>query len=783
MFKQKKKGFFVFALVPLLFVIGGGAAGVSSLDSKGGRFFNSGKEILTSLGDLGKAIKARDFTAIEGFYSPQFRGARLGFNTLQLVAEKDGIHQLLFTAGGSLPDRAAAVAEWRAYLESFDSIDEVSLHIHRLEKWNSRDDLAAVVRFELIGRPRGAAYSGIDRAYFEMSFTPGERGLLMTSSSLISGDRSIGDKPHFTDVSAQAGVDFKNQYYPQFLNQKLRFAMIRYGPAGITAADYDNDGLYDLFIPDGVESRLYRNLGNGKFEDVTAKAGLGGLDGVSVALFADYDNDGYKDLFVSRTFRRNQLFHNNGDGTFTDVTTKSGIGEDCCTTVASWADYDNDGYLDLYVGRYLDPRKDIPTTFYARNGEPNQLYHNNGDGTFTNVTKKAGVGDTGLCLGTVFGDYNDDGYPDLYVVNDFGRKTLYRNNRNGTFTDVTVSSGTLAYGAGMNASMADYDNDGKLDIYVTNIRSEDAWYAEWPTVGRYMINSWRQGVWATDMPLYLQIFRQSGLNFVKVFQQMASGNNLLRNRGDGTFEDTTEKSNANPLGWFWGASFADFDNDGWQDIYAADGWVYNDKGTEIELDFLNGVVTEQKIYKTGLFFDPAHFGHTSWHGWEHNRYLRNRGDGSYEEVGRAAGNDLLLNSRGVAVADFWNRGAMDIAVAASHDKHALLRNEVGLKRHWFEVELQGVKTNRDAVGARVYVKVNGRQQMRELVLGDGYGSQNSLRQHFGLGDAASVDELTVKWPRSGIVQTFHNVAANRIVHITEGRDELVDKHYPEIAPK
>ena len=186
-----------------------------------------------------------------------------------------------------------------------------------------------------------------------------------------------------------------NRYYPAFLNEKMAFGMIRYGPGGITAVDVDNDGFYDLFIPDGVESKLFRNTRDGTFEDVTAKAGLAGLDGVSVGVFADYDNDGFKDLFVSRTFKHNQLFHNNGNGTFTDVTAKSRIGEDCCTTVASWGDYDNDGLLDLYVGRYLDPRTKIPTTFYARNGEPNQLYHNNGDGTFTNVTEKAGVGDIG----------------------------------------------------------------------------------------------------------------------------------------------------------------------------------------------------------------------------------------------------------------------------------------------------------------------------------------------------------------------------------------------------
>jgi hypothetical protein len=556
--------------------------------------------------------------------------------------------------------------------------------------------------------------------------------------------------------------------------------MIRYAAGGISVVDYDNDGFYDLFIPDGVSSRLFRNRKDGAFEDVTEAAGLAGLDGVSVATFADYDNDGFKDLFVSRTFRPNLLFHNNGDGTFTDVTGKSGIGEDCCTTVAGWADYDNDGFLDLYVGRYLDPRKDIPTTFYARNGQPNQLYHNNGDGTFTNVTEQAKVGDRGLCLGVVWGDFDDDGFPDLYVVNDFGRKTLYHNDGDGTFTDVTRKSKTLAYGAGMSASYVDYDNDGRFDYYVTHIRSEHSWYAEAPTVRRYMLKCMTQGTWKTDMPLFFEIFKQSGSNFVKAFQQMASGNTLLRNKGDGTFEDATSKADANPPGWFWGASFADFDNDGWQDLYLANGWVYNDENTEIELEFLNNVVTNQNIYKTGLYFDPKHFGRCSWHGWERNRYLRNNRDGTFLEVGHATGTDLLLNSRGVGVADFWNRGVMDIAVAASADCHALLKNEVGLNRNWLQVELVGTGSNRDAVGARVTLYAEGKRQSREIVLGDGYGSQNSLRQHFGLDHHQVVDKLVVSWPTSGTVQVFEQVPANEIVEVTEGNDRLVTKTYPII---
>jgi hypothetical protein len=754
------------------------------VDRTGQAFFQCGKGLAGSLDLLAGALKSRDMAAVAERYGADFRGAPLGLSRPELAQERDGVRRYRLRAPGGTAGRPAAVAEWQAYLVELDSIEEVGLHVDRLVSWSSAAAVADV-RFEVIGRPRGAAEAGVDRGLLRLRFAASPAGWKIRGAELVEGERVIAERPQFAEVGHAAGIDFANRVYPGFLDRQLAFGMIRYGPGGITAADFDNDGLYDLFIPDGVESRLFRNRGDGTFEDVTAAAGLAGLDGVSVALFADYDNDGWKDLFVSRTFRPNQLFHSNGRGrdgrvTFTDVTARSGIGADCCTTVAAWGDYDNDGRLDLYVGRYLDPRTKIPTTFYARNGEGNRLYRNNGDGTFTDVTAQAGVGDRGLCLGAVWGDYDDDGWPDLYVANDFGRKTLYHNDRDGTFTDVTVQSGALAYGAGMSASFGDYDNDGRLDLYVAQIRSEYSWFAEAPTVGRYMLNSWRQGVWKSDMPLYLEIFRQSGFAFVDVFRQMASGNTLLRNRGDGTFEDVSAKAKANPVGWFWGSAFADFDNDGWQDIYSADGWVYNDKGTEIELDFLNNVVSRQADYKTGVFFDPKNFGRSSWHGWERNRHLRNNGDGTFLEIGRAAGTDLLLNSRGIAVADFWNRGALDIAVAASTDRHALLRNDLPVAdgRHgWLAVELVGTRSNRDAVGARVTVTSGGKRQVREVALGDGYGSQNSLRLYFGLGSLAAVDELTVRWPRSGLVQRFRGVGSGRIVEVTEGRDRLIEKHY------
>ncbi|HWN40840.1 MAG TPA: CRTAC1 family protein [Thermoanaerobaculia bacterium] len=776
---HKPKSLFFSLLAPVL-LIGGTLTTFNHFEKRGREFFETGRGAVETLGTLARALKGGDLETAGRLYSPDFHGSSLGLTQLRRGEVKDGIESLRFAPDGSAVDRAAALAEWRSYLDGFESIEEAGLHVHRVEEWEADGEVTAQVRFEVIGTPRGRLQPGIDRGFFRARFVPsseGPEGLRIVEASPIEGERLISEQPQFTEVGAQAGIAFLNRYYPPFLTEPLRFGMIRHGPGGISAVDLDKDGFQDLFIPDGVESRLFRNRRDGTFEDITAASGLSGLDGMSVGVFADYDNDGWKDLFVSRTFQPNQLFHNEGDGTFKDVTAASGIGADCCTTVASWGDYDNDGDLDLYVGRYLDPRKDIPTTFYARNGEPNQLYRNEGNGRFTNVTEEAGVGETGLCLGSVFGDYDDDGDADLYVVNDFGRKTLYRNDGDGTFSDVTVDTNTLAYGAGMSASFGDYDNDAKLDIYVAHIRSEHGWFAEAPTVWRYMANSWRQGVWRTDMPLYFEIFRQSGFGFVEVFQQMASGNTLLRNRGDGTFDDVTWETHTNPLGWFWGSAFADFDNDGWQDIYSANGWVYSDRDTEIEMEFLNNVVGDQEGYKSGRFFDPKHFGRRSWHGWERNRHLRNEGGKDFREVGRPAGTDLITNSRGIAVADFWNRGVLDIAVAASADRHALLRNELAGRRNWLGVELAGTKSNRDAVGARVTIHTGGTVQTREVVAGDGYAQQSALRLHFGLGDrTAKIDELVVRWPASGIEQRFRNVPVNRIVGITEGGG-LVEKRY------
>ena len=501
-----------------------------------------------------------------------------------------------------------------------------------------------------------------------------------------------------------------------------------------------------------------------------------------MGVFADYDNDGWKDLFVSRTFQPNQLFHNDGPDAsgrvhFTDVTARAGIGADCCTTVASWGDYNNDGYLDLYVGRYLDPRRKIPTTFYARNGEPNQLYRNNRDGTFTNVTEEAGVGDPGLCLGSAWGDYDGDGNADLFVVNDFGRSTLYHNEGNGTFTDVTTKAGALAYGAGMSASFADYDNDGRLDLYTADIRSEHGWFAESPTVWRYMANSWRQGVWSTDMPLYFQIFRQSGTRFVQVFQEMAAGNHLLRNRGDGTFADVSWKAGANPIGWFWGSDFGDFDNDGFLDLYSADGWVYNDKKTEIELSFLNNVVGDQKEYKTGRLFDPRHFGEAllarlgaqpppPQPGGRHLPGDRPRGGHRPADQQPRRRPRRLLEPRRARHRRGGQRRPARPAAQRGGGGAPLAGGRA--RRHEDQPRRRGRPRHPARRRQDADPRGHGRRRLRLAEHAAPALRPGRRRQR--------VDELTVRWPVSKTVQSFRDVPIDRIVQITEGGG-LVEKQY------
>jgi enediyne biosynthesis protein E4 len=534
-------------------------------------------------------------------------------------------------------------------------------------------------------------------------------------------------KVNFVDIADRAGLTAKTEDG----GDKTKRYIIETTGSGAAFFDFDNDGWPDIFLvngnrlegfPKGQEptSHLYRNNHDGTFSDVTQKAGVGLVGWGQGVCAGDYDNDGFVDLFVT-FWGHDVLLHNNGDGTFTDVTRKAGLWHDDVrwSTGCSFVDYDRDGRLDLFIAHYVD--LDLPHTPEPGSaptctwkgmavmcgprglkGTHSELYHNNGDGTFTDVSQASGVAktktDAYYCFTALTGDFDNDGWPDIFVACDSTPNLLFHNNHNGTFTEIAVEAG-VAFNdggreqAGMGADAVDYDGDGWLDIIKTNF-SDDT-----PT--------------------------------------------LYHNNRDGTFSDVTSAAglakNSQFLGW--GTLFLDIDNDGWPDIFMANGHVYP------ELDSkglgLNSTFRERKL----LYWN------------EHN--------GRFRDISLDSGPGITkpFNSHGVAAADCDNDGAVEILVNNSHDRPSLLKN-LGDHGNWILLKLEGTKSNRDAIGARVTVRVGDHQQTQEVRSGGGYISQSDFRLHFGLGKAAQADAIEIRWP-SGPTQRFENVAGNRIVKIRE----------------
>jgi hypothetical protein len=532
-------------------------------------------------------------------------------------------------------------------------------------------------------------------------------------------------KVNFVDIAERAGLTAKTEDG----GDKTKRYILETTGSGAAFFDFDNDGWPDIFLvngsrlegfPKGQEptSHLYRNRHDGTFADVTQKAGVGLVGWGQGVCAGDYDNDGFVDLFVT-FWGHDVLLHNNGDGTFTDVTRKAGLWHDDVrwSTGCSFVDYDRDGRLDLFIAHYVDldlphtPEpgsaatcvwKGMPVMCGPRGlkGTHSELYHNNGDGTFTDVSQASGVAKTDAyyCFTALTGDFDNDGWPDIFVSCDSTPNLLFHNNHNGTFTETAVEAG-VAFNdggreqAGMGADAVDYDGDGWLDIVKTNFSDDTA--------------------------------------------------TLYHNNRDGTFSDVTAAAglakNSQFLGW--GTLFVDIDNDGWPDILMANGHVYpelDNKGLG-----LNSTFRERKL----LYWN------------EHNGRFR---DISLES---GAGITTPFNSHGVAAADFNNDGAVEILVNNSHDQPSLLKN-LGDRGNWILLKLEGTKSNRDAIGARVALRVGDHQQTQEVRSGGGYISQSDFRLHFGLGKATRADSVEIRWP-SGVVQHFENVAGNRVVKIRE----------------
>ena len=534
----------------------------------------------------------------------------------------------------------------------------------------------------------------------------------------------------FEDISEKAGLT----HWTHKMGTKEKKYIIETNGSGVGLIDYDNDGWLDIYVVsgstfdalDGKETpphaALFHNNHDGTFTDVAAKAGVtNDRWGIGVAI-ADYDNDGWPDIFVTN-WGKNRLYHNNHDGTFTDVAEKAAVTLGNWSTGATWGDYDGDGLLDLFVPGYVHFDRNnlpsggengVPDTFCTfrgvavncgprgLKGETDHLFHNNGDGTFTDVSEKAGVADTPgyYGLSSLFVDINNDGKVDLLVGNDSTPNYLYLNKGDGTFEDDSYSSGYALNEAGretatMGIAAGDFENNGMVDIFDTTF-SDD----------------------------YKPLYRNEGdANLTDISYQMGIADISVPFLG-------------------WGDAFLDYDNDGWKDLMMADGHVYPQ-------------------------VDQQPWG-TSWA--ERPMLFHNIGGKKFEAVPAVEGSGLadVISGRGMAVGDLFNDGKLDVVINVMDGHPVLLRNVSPDKNHWLELKLVGgPKSPRDAVGATVYVTANGMRQRGDVLSGGSYASTSDPRPHFGLGQATKVDDIEVHWP-SGKVEHFTVPGVDRIVTITEG---------------
>ncbi|HET8713430.1 MAG TPA: CRTAC1 family protein [Gemmatimonadales bacterium] len=569
----------------------------------------------------------------------------------------------------------------------------------------------------------------------------------------------------FQERAREAGIAFQMHFLPKEQGETFHINLYDHG-AGLAVADFDNDGHEDIYFLNQVgPNALYRNTGNGSFVDVTAKAGVALGDRVCVgASFADYDNDGWADLFVTSTRGGNVLFHNKGDGTFSDVTAAAGLERTGHFQTPLFFDYDNDGKLDLFLtntGAWTTDVYDSATHAYI--GKPdlgtlmttakeyNVLYRNNGDGTFSDVTDRAGLRGRGWAGDAAVFDYDQDGFLDVFVADMFGRGQLYRNSGRGTFTDVTAQTlGATPYGA-VGTKALDYDGDGRLDLLVVDMHS-DMWtgldyrHASHDLATQAQHRRYRSPLGPTGneaMPQFSQTVTQLFASMGEDYETLLFGNALYRNLGNGRFRENAVAAGMETF-WPWGIASGDFDNDGDEDVFIPSGMGYP------------------------FYYWPNHL-------------MMNDGNGTFRERAadlgvepppggvfldeRIAGRQATRSSRSAVTADFDGDGRLELVTNNFNDAPYYFANRFP-KRNFVAFRLTGTKSNRDAIGAFIRLWAGNKVLVRQVNPAGGYLSHSSRVAHFGLGNRRDIDRVEIRWP-SGIVQTLDKPDANTLHLVRE----------------
>ncbi|MCC6165225.1 MAG: CRTAC1 family protein [Acidobacteria bacterium] len=545
------------------------------------------------------------------------------------------------------------------------------------------------------------------------------------------------------EASAVLGVSFEHQeptFDPQLAHIMPQVASMG---AAVAVADFDRDGWQDFYVTNsdiGARNRLYRNNDDGTFTDVAVEQGVADVNtegtGVSMgAVWGDYDNDGYEDLFLYK-YGRPELFHNEQGKGFTRVSDRAGLPEWVNAGTAIWWDYDNDGHLDLFVAGYWSEQIDLwhlqttrimPESFeYANNGGRKYLFRNRGDGTFEETSEALGLTSNRWTLAAAAADVFGTGYPALLLANDYGISQLFENRGGKTFVEVGREAGVgRTPKSGMSATFGDVFNDGRLSIYKTNIsepgilvQGNDLWVPQAPPS-------------PDARPVY---------------------------------EDMATVMGVRLGGWSWGAVFGDLNNDGWQDLFLANGYVSAADRRSYWYDFSQIAVGHTRIISDARNW-PAMHGR-SLSGYQRSHVWINDGAGRFLDVAPAVGVMDTFDGRAVAFADLSNTGTLDVLVANQRGPLLIYRNTVAPGRHWLGVALEGTVSNRSAIGASVTVYWNGRHQVQVVDGGTGFSAQGQRALHFGLGTSATVDRVVVRWP-SGRVQTIEQPAVDRLMHVTE----------------